>query len=84
MGIPAAALFYFALGLIFDSMLRGNLKRERNRAFSNVALAVFAGCAFHSLFDFSLQIPSVTLLFVTVMAIGWAQAQPSKRSSRRS
>ena len=84
MGIPAAALFYFALGLFFVSMLRGNLKRERNRAFSNVALAVFAGCAFHSLFDFSLQIPSVTLLFVTVMAIGWAQAQPSKRSSRRS
>lgn len=78
LGIPAASLFFLALTGITLSMLRGNLQRRRHRTFSNIALACIAGSGFHSLFDFSLQIPAVTLLFVTLCAIGWAHCRSQR------
>lgn len=78
MGLPAAILFYLALAYLLVSMIRGNLRRKRRRIFSNIAIAVTIGCAFHSLFDFSLQIPAVALLFAAIAAIGWAHSKPTR------
>lgn len=74
LGLPAALVFYAALGLIVWRVRRGTRERRRDRAWPALALAVAATAATHSLFDFSLQIPAVAALFAALLAIGWTQS----------
>jgi O-antigen ligase len=74
LGIPAAAAFYLALAWITLVILRGCLIRRRHRSFSCVAIACIAAAAFHSVFDFSLQMPATAALFAIILGIGWAQS----------
>jgi O-antigen ligase len=79
-GLPAAAVFYLVLALVGWRLLRGVLTRRRNQSIPAFALACFAAAAFHSIFDFSLQIPAIPALLAAILGIGWAQSFPSRQS----
>jgi len=81
LGIPAACAFYFALSLIVWRIWRGTLVRRRDREFSVFALSCVAAAGFHSIFDFSLQMPAVAALFAFILGIGWGHSFPSQIKS---
>ncbi|WP_132464800.1 O-antigen ligase family protein [Rhodovulum marinum] len=87
-GLPAAVLFFAALGLIGTRLLRGLRTRRRFQSVPALAFACFTVAAFHSLFDFSLQIPAIAATFAAILGIGWAQAftavETTPRRRRRS
>jgi len=78
LGLPAAAVLFFALALIVWRIYRATQLRKHNRVFSCFALACIATAGFHSAFDFSLQIPAVAALFAAILAIGFAQSFSAK------
>ncbi len=77
-GLPAAALWWTALGLLLWRCLRGVYERRRRRLYPLVALAAAAAVGFHAIFDFSLQMPAIALTFATILGIGVAQAFPTR------
>ncbi|MDU8944950.1 O-antigen ligase family protein [Ovoidimarina sediminis] len=74
LGLPATAFFLLALGLIASRIYRGAKLRHMNRAFSCFALGCAATAAFHSVFDFSLQMPAIAALFAVILGLGYAQS----------
>jgi O-antigen ligase len=74
LGIPAAIAWVFALAWLLATCVRGVFHRRRRRVYALAAVSATMLVAFHSLFDFSLQIPAVSILFATVMGIGLAQS----------
>ena len=74
MGIPAALGFYLALALVLVRIWKGTVRRRSDRAFPCFALAAAAAAAFHSFFDFSLQMPATAALFAAILGLGYAQA----------
>lgn len=74
MGVPAAILFYGSLFWVAAIILRGALKRRRNRVYPVIATACIAAGALHSLVDFSLQMPATTAAFAFILGLGWAHA----------
>ncbi len=77
-GLPAAALWWTALGLLLWRCLRGVYERRRRRLYPLVAVAAASAVGFHSIFDFSLQMPAIALTFATILGIGVAQAFPTR------
>lgn len=80
-GFPAAIAFYASLLFVAGTLLRGCLTRRRHRIFASVAFACLAAGAFHSFFDFSLQMPASAAVFAFLLGMGWAQA--FRRERRR-
>jgi O-antigen ligase len=76
-GLPAAAAWLLALAGLLGLCLRALFIRRRNRAYPLLALGATALVAFHSAFDFSLQIPAVALTYATILGMGVAQAFPA-------
>lgn len=74
LGLPAVFAFYAALIWVSLAIVRGALIRRNYRSYSCLALACIAVAAFHSLFDFSLQIPAVSVLFAFIIGLGWTQS----------
>lgn len=74
LGLPAALVFYLALALIGWRLWRGVRERRQNRTPVSIALACFLLAAFHSLFDFSLQMPALAGFFAWILGIGVAQS----------
>ena len=74
LGLPAAGALYLALALIAWRIRRGTILRREGRAFPAFALACIAAGAFHSIFDFSLQMPAAAALFAAILGLGWAQS----------
>lgn len=74
LGLPAAALFYLSIGLVGWQLHNGCVERRQDRAFACCALACLAAAAFHSVFDFSLQMPATAAMFSAILGIGWAQS----------
>lgn len=85
LGIPAAAAYLIIIGWIAIYIYRGARLRKRDGMYSCFAFACLATAAFHSFFDFSLQIPAVAALFAAILGLGYAQsakrAPPSNRPS---
>ena len=79
-GLPAAISWVLALGYIAFKCARGALMRHRNRAYPVTAVAVTALVGIHSIFDFSLQIPAVSVIFATIVGIGLGQSESSRRT----
>jgi O-antigen ligase len=77
LGIPAAIAWLAALGWLLAVCIRGVFRRRRRKVYALAAVSATMLVAFHSLFDFSLQIPAVSILFATVMAVGLAQSYRS-------
>lgn len=78
LGLPAAVAWWIALAWITVICLRGVRERRRNRHFAVAAIGASILVAVHSSVDFSLQIPSVALLYATLMGLGVAQSQSSR------
>lgn len=79
-GLPAAILWWAALTYLFVKCARGCLVRRRNAIFPLLGMGATVLVAAHSLVDFSLQIPAVALIFVTLLAIGVAQSERTEHA----
>jgi O-antigen ligase len=79
LGLPATAALFLALGVIIYYIHRGTRMRNNDYVFSCFALGCVATAAFHSVFDFSLQIPAVAALFAAILGLGYAQSFSTKR-----
>ncbi len=82
LGIPAASALYLALFLIAWTIWRGTRKRQRDRAYPCFALACIAAAAFHSVFDFSLQMPATAAVFAMILGLGWSQSIPTRHKRK--
>jgi O-antigen ligase len=81
LGIPAAVAWVAALGWLMALCARGVFRRRRRKIYALAAVSATMLVAFHSLFDFSLQIPAVSILYVTVLGVGLAQSWRSEGQS---
>ncbi|MDE2463541.1 MAG: O-antigen ligase family protein, partial [Alphaproteobacteria bacterium] len=77
-GLPAAALWWAAMGWLLWRSIRGVYERRRRRVYPLAAIAVSAAVGFHAIFDFSLQMPAIALTFTTILGIGVAQSFPTR------
>jgi hypothetical protein len=68
--------------LLFCYVVRGVLVRRKNHVFPLFAASATVLVAFHSLVDFSLQIPAVALTYAVVLGMGVAQSMPSSGKRR--
>lgn len=72
-GAPAAILFYLALLWIVTRVYLGTRRHQSNRIFSCFAFGCIVAAAFHSIFDFSLQLPGNTALWAVILALGFTR-----------
>jgi O-antigen ligase len=79
-GIPAAVAWISALAWCAVLCMRGVFIRHRHRVYPLIATGATALVAFHSAFDFSLQIPAVALTYAMILGLGLAQAFPTRQS----
>ena len=83
LGIPAAAVFYFTLAIITMRMWRGARERQRDRGFACLAFAMIVAVTFHSIFDFSLQMPATASLFAFILGVAWTQSFSGRVAQKR-
>lgn len=81
LGIPAAALFVFAVFALGVGCARGVWIRNRDFEFPAAGAAVCVLMGAHSLIDFSLQIPAVAVTFSFVLGVAVAQSQPVRSAA---
>ena len=74
-----SAFFFFSAGVISKWRRRNNVKV---RLITAGGVAALAAAFFHSLFDFSLRIPSNALILVLVMALTWRAVNYRKKTTR--
>lgn len=77
-GIPAAIAWVLAFAVLTGLCCRGALMRHRRRIFPVTAVGATMLIGFHSLFDFSLQMPAVSVLYAVVMGVGLGQSRPTR------
>jgi O-antigen ligase len=78
LGLPAAILWWAAVLWLAGMCVRGIYVRRRHRHYSLLAIAATALVGFHSIFDFSLQIPAIALTYAVILGLGVAQAAPTR------
>ena len=77
LGLPAALCLNMAIALLAYGCLKGAFTRRRNWAMPALGVAATALVALHSLVDFSLQIPAVSLLYAFIMGLAFSQSWSS-------
>lgn len=77
-GLPAAIAWWLAFLWLVGICIRGVIARHRNRHFPMLAIAATTLVGFHSLFDFSLQIPAIALTYAFILGLGVAQSMPTR------
>jgi O-antigen ligase len=82
LGLPAAIAWVLALAWLVYLCASGALRRHRRRIYPVTAVAASALVGVHSIFDFSLQIPAVSVVFAVILGVGLAQSV-SDSSARR-
>jgi len=80
-GIPAAIAWLIALLILVVQCVLGVLRRHRRRSYAITAVGATLLVGFHSLFDFSLQMPAVAVLYATLLGIGLGQSQTTRDSA---
>ena len=80
-GIPAAVLWIGALLIIAVQCVLGVLRRHRRRGYAMTAVGATLLVGFHSIFDFSLQMPAVAVLYAVILGLGIGQSQPTRESA---
>jgi O-antigen ligase len=78
LGLPAAIAWWSALGWCAFVCARALFIRRRNRIYAVAALGATAIVAFHSMFDFSLQMPAIALTYAVILGLGMAQSFPTR------
>ncbi|MGY0575846.1 O-antigen ligase family protein [Bradyrhizobium sp. RDM12] len=80
-GIPFTLLVTLAVGVIFAVLINGVRNRREGRIFPLASIALLSLAMLHSLIDFSLQIPGLTIVVLGLVGAGLAQC-PAKRRVR--
>lgn len=80
LGIPGAAALALAVLFLAGLAAIGVRQRERDSAYPITAVAATVLVGVHSLVDFSLQIPAVTVTFCFLLGLGCAQSWSTRRS----
>jgi O-antigen ligase len=78
LGIPAALALFAAIGGLALTCLKGVRRRHRDWAYPALGVAASVLTGVHALFDFSLQIPAVAILYACILGIGCAQSSSSR------
>ncbi|MBU6299765.1 MAG: O-antigen ligase family protein [Alphaproteobacteria bacterium] len=78
-GLPAAILWWSAIGWLALICVRGVLVRRRHRVYAMLAIGATVLVGAHSVFDFSLQMPAIALAYATILGLGIGQAFPTRR-----
>ena len=78
LGVPAALALFAAIGGLAIICYRGVRRRHRDWAYPALGAASSVLVGVHALFDFSLQIPAVAILYACILGIGCAQAMSSR------
>jgi O-antigen ligase len=76
-GLPAAILWWGLLVWLVLLCALGIFVRRRHRVLPAIALGASILVGIHSIFDFSLQMPAIALLYAAILGIGVAQAFPA-------
>ena len=84
LGIPAAGLWFLGMGLLAWRCAYGMVTRRKDGIFPVLALAVLTQEGLHSILDFSLQVPAVSVTFAAILGMGVAQSRSSRSGSERS
>lgn len=79
LGLPAALLLNFSIFLIAIQTARGTANRKRDKLIPALGVGATILVGLHSLVDFSLQIPAVTILYAAIMGIATSQSWSSQR-----
>jgi O-antigen ligase len=84
LGVPAAVLLVAAVLYLACCCLVGVFRRRRDVIYPLAGTAATVMVGVHSAFDFSLQIPAVTVTYAVLLGIGVAQSTGTRaaRSSR--
>jgi O-antigen ligase len=80
-GIPAAAIWIAAIAMLAGICARGALRRHRRQIYALGAVGATVLVGFHSLFDFSLQMPAVSAFYAAMLGIGIGQSQSSRAAA---
>jgi len=78
LGIPAALALYAAIAGVALTCWRGVRHRHRDWVYPALGVAASLLVGIHALFDFSLQIPAVALLYAFILGIACAQSTSSR------
>jgi hypothetical protein len=79
LGVPVAAALVLAVVWIAVRCLRGLSERHQDRELAGLGFCVAITVGIHALFDFSLQIPGVVVVFAALLGAAWAQSWSSRR-----
>jgi O-antigen ligase len=79
LGVAGAACLIFAVTWIAARCLRGYWERRQNRELPLLGVAATLVVGAHALVDFSLQIPAVTVVYMSLLGLAWAQSWSSRR-----
>ena len=79
LGLPAAFMLLLAIALLIWRCLHGAITRHRDGHIPLIAFAASVLVALHSLVDFSLQIPGLTITYAALLGLGVAQSWSSRR-----
>jgi O-antigen ligase len=74
LGVPAAVALLVSVGLLVWRCFVGFRRRHRDRELPALAISVSVLAGFHSLFDFSLQIPGVACTYFALLGVAWSQS----------
>lgn len=67
-----------AFAYIVAVLVAGLFRRRRNRIYPATALGAAALVGIHALYDFSIQIPAVTVTCLALLGVGFAQSWPTR------
>lgn len=83
LGWPATAAIVAAFIWLVGVFIHGLRTRQRRRVYAAIGLASTILVAAHSLVDFSLQIPGLTVSYALLAGMAWGQSWPSSRRRKR-
>ena len=83
LGVPAAALLVAAVLYLASLCLVGVFRRRRDVIYPLAGTAATVMVGVHSAFDFSLQIPAVTVTYAVMLGIGVAQSAGTRAPKPR-
>lgn len=81
LGLPAAALLNLSIVFIALIAARGISRRRRDKLIPALGVCATTLVGLHSLVDFSLQIPAVTILYCSIMGMAASQSWGSSASN---
>jgi hypothetical protein len=77
LGVPAALFLYAALFGLVVTCWKGVARRHRDWVYPAVGVSASVLVGIHALFDFSLQLPAVAMLYALIMGLACAQSYSS-------